>query len=267
MGIPNQTRDHGPPGGGAPSPGSPVAPRGTLDWFEEWFGEEYLALYPHRDEEEAVEVAALIASRVTLPPGAPALDLACGAGRHARALSERWWTVGLDLSPALLRVARAEDPEAPLVRADMRILPFRDGAFRLVVNLFTSFGYFREDAQHERVVAEVARVTAPGGCFVLDFLNASQVRDTLVTSETRVLGSREVRVERAITDDGRFVRKTIELVDEGRTFTERVRLFEAAELAAMLERCRFRVCETLGDYDGTPHHAASPRTILIGERQ
>lgn len=268
MGTPNQSRGHGtPPAAGAHAPGSPVAPRGTLDWFEEWFGEEYLALYPHRDEEEAVEVAALIESRVSLPHGAPALDLACGAGRHMRALSDRWWTVGLDLSPALLRVARAEDPEAPLVRADMRILPFRDGAFRLVMNLFTSFGYFRDDTQHERVVAEVARVTARAGCFVLDFLNADQVRSALVARETRSLGSREVQVERAISDDGRFVRKTINLLDEGRLFTERVRLFDAAELAGMLERCRFRVCEILGDYDGSAHAPSSPRTILIGERQ
>jgi hypothetical protein len=27
------------------------------DWFEDWFGEEYLALYEHRDHHEAREVA------------------------------------------------------------------------------------------------------------------------------------------------------------------------------------------------------------------
>jgi hypothetical protein len=45
------------------------------DWYEEWFGEEYLALYPHRDDEEAREVAALIAGRIDVPARAPALDL------------------------------------------------------------------------------------------------------------------------------------------------------------------------------------------------
>jgi trans-aconitate methyltransferase len=76
------------------------------DWYEEWFGEEYLALYPHRDDEEAREVAALIAGRIDVPAGSPALDLGCGSGRHQRALAERWWTVGLDLSHPLLHVAR-----------------------------------------------------------------------------------------------------------------------------------------------------------------
>ncbi|NUQ21756.1 MAG: class I SAM-dependent methyltransferase, partial [Gemmatimonadaceae bacterium] len=87
------------------------------DWFEEWFDADYLAVSPHRADDEAHDVAALIQSRVNLPPGARALDLACGAGRHQRALAARWWTVGLDLSRILLRVARGEEPAAPLVRA------------------------------------------------------------------------------------------------------------------------------------------------------
>jgi SAM-dependent methyltransferase len=150
------------------------------DWFENWFGEEYIALYPHRDEEEARVVATLIAEQVQLPNTARVLDLACGAGRHQRELCDHWWTVGLDLSPALLRVARSQDRANPLVRADMRRLPFATGALDMVVNLFTSFGYFRDDAQHRVVIQEVARVTRKRGWFVLDFLNAPQVRSTLV---------------------------------------------------------------------------------------
>jgi cyclopropane fatty-acyl-phospholipid synthase-like methyltransferase len=59
------------------------------DSYEEWFGEEYLALYPHRDDEEAREVAALIAGRIDVLAGSPALDLGCGSGRHQRAMVER----------------------------------------------------------------------------------------------------------------------------------------------------------------------------------
>ena len=99
------------------------------------------------------------------------LDLACGAGRHSKPLCERWWTVGLDLSAALLRVARREAPDAPYVRADMRVLPFADESFDLVVNLFTSFGYFEDDHEHARVLARVRDAMKPGGTFVIDFLN------------------------------------------------------------------------------------------------
>jgi SAM-dependent methyltransferase len=237
------------------------------DWYEEWFGEEYLALYPHRDDEEAREVAALIASRVDVPAGAPALDLACGSGRHQRALAERWWTVGLDLSRLLLRVARGEDADAALVRADMRQLPFADGSFALVTNLFTSFGYFRDDRQHERVVAEVARVSKRGGWFVLDFLNAPHVRRTIIPFDRRAQGSRVIEQTRVISDDGRFVRKTITVNDEDREFVERVRLFDPEELRDMLERCGFDVVEILGAYDGRPLDDESPRAIVVGARR
>ena len=237
------------------------------DWYEEWFGEEYLALYPHRDDEEAREVAALIASRVDVRAGSPVLDLACGSGRHQRALAERWWTVGLDLSRLLLRVARGEDAGAALVRADMRQLPFATGSFDLVTNLFTSFGYFRDDLQHERVVAEVARVSKRGGWFVLDFLNAPHVRRTLIPFDRQVHGSRVIEQTREISADGRFVRKTITVTDESREFVERVRLFDPDELRDMLERSGFDVVEILGAYDGRPLDDDSPRAIVIGARR
>jgi ubiquinone/menaquinone biosynthesis C-methylase UbiE len=237
------------------------------DWYEEWFGEEYLALYPHRDDEEAREVAALIASRIDVPAGAPALDLACGSGRHQRALAERWWTIGLDLSRLLLRVARDEDSQAPLIRADMRQLPFADASFSLVTNLFTSFGYFRDESQHMRVIAEVARVTRRGGWFVLDFLNAPQVRRSLISFDRRTEGGRVIEQTREISGDGRFVRKTITVSDEDREFVERVRLFDPHELTEMVERAGFDVIEMLGGYDGQPRADDSPRAIVVGARR
>jgi SAM-dependent methyltransferase len=238
------------------------------DWFEDWFGEEYLALYEHRDHHEAREVVTLIAERMGDAVDAPVLDLACGAGRHQRTLGERgWWTVGLDLSPSLLRAARGEDRTAPLVRADMRELPFAGRSFALVVNLFTSFGYFREDAQHLRVLTEVARVLQPGGWFVLDYLHAGQVRQSLVHHDERTVGTVTVEQEREISADGRFVRKTITIGDLGRTFVERVRLFEPSELAALCTGAGFVVDSVFGDYDGSPLRDDSPRTILFARRR
>lgn len=236
------------------------------DWFEDWFGEEYLALYTHRDEHEAERVADLIEARIQLPRDGRALDLACGAGRHQRELSDHWWTVGLDLSPSLLHAARTADRAAPLVRADMRTLPFKDCAFDLVVNLFTSFGYFSDDRAHRRVVEEVARVTCPGGWFVLDYLNPGHVRRTLVPLDVRTVGQHTIEQERTISDDGRFVRKTITIGEFGRTFVERVRLFEPDELTGMVEASGYSVVELLGDYSGSPLDAASTRTILIARR-
>lgn len=237
------------------------------DWFESWFGEEYVALYPHRDAAEAEHAIDLIEKHVPGSRDLRALDLACGGGRHVRALSSRWQTTGLDLSAVMLRLAGREAPDAELVRGDMRVLPFRRGAFDLVVNLFTSFGYFEDDKSHERVIQEVARVTAAGGSFVLDFLNTEHLRDTLVPYDERDIGGRIVEQRREISDDGRFVIKRICIRGDGREFTERVRLFEKAQLTGMMEPAGFDVSAVYGTYDADPFTDESPRVILFGTRR
>jgi SAM-dependent methyltransferase len=237
------------------------------EWFESWFGEEYVALYPHRDAAEAEHAMELIERHVPASPKRRALDLACGAGRHARVLSTRWKTTGLDLSAVLLRLARAEARDAEFVRGDMRVLPFRQGAFELVVNLFTSFGYFADDASHERVIAEVARVTARGGVFVLDFLNTAHLIDTLVPYDEQEIGGRVVEQRREISDDGCYVIKRICIRDENREYTERVRLFEKDELIRMLDASGFDIKAAYGNYDASPAGEDAPRVILFGGRR
>ena len=237
------------------------------DWFEAWFGTDYLRIYQHRDESEAERAIDLIAAHVHGREIQSVLDLACGAGRHSKVLCERWWTVGLDLSAALLRVARREDPDAPYVRADMRELPFAAESFDLVVNLFTSFGYFEDDREHARVLACVRTALRPGGAFVIDFLNAGQVRRNLVPYDERVENGVTIEQTRMISPDDRFVEKTIRLLERGREYVERVRLLSAGDLERMLEAAGFDVVHCFGDYAGSDWSENSPRTILFASRK
>ena len=235
------------------------------EWFEEWFGEEYLQLYPHRDEADARRLVALLTRVLPWRAGWRVLDVGCGAGRHAAALAEAGTRpIGLDLSLSLLRRAR-DVSTAPLVRADMRWLPIRAASMDLTVNLFTSFGYFEADDEHAAVLREMAATVRHGGWFVIDFLNATAVRSGLVPSEEQVLAGATVRVERRLADDGRFVLKSIRTT-EGRLFQERVRLFSPEELETLVIGAGIEVTARFGDYAGGPLADAAPRTILIGRR-
>ncbi len=232
------------------------------EWFEEWFGDDYLRLYPHRDEADAERAVELVRRAVPWRPGLRVLDVGAGAGRHARALSAAGaWCVALDLSAALLRRA-GQATAGPLVRGDMRWLPFRSRSFDLAVNLFTSFGYFAHDAEHAAVVAGVARTLRPGGRLVLDFLNADTVRAAVAAADARA-DAPTVDVARRLSDDGRYVLKTIR-VPADRTYTERVRLLSPGELEAMFHQAGLVVERTFGDYDGTPLGPGTPRAILVG---
>jgi ubiquinone/menaquinone biosynthesis C-methylase UbiE len=110
------------------------------------------------------EEVRIVLARLAGAP-APWLDLSCGPGTLTPHLLARAGgpVVALDASAAMLARARERLPQgALLVRADAAALPFADGAFGAVVNLAALDLY--PDAA--RVVAEVARVLAPGGRWV-----------------------------------------------------------------------------------------------------
>jgi 2-polyprenyl-6-hydroxyphenyl methylase/3-demethylubiquinone-9 3-methyltransferase len=102
-------------------------------------------------------------------PGAPLLDVACGAGLlapHVRARrTEGWRHVGIDLSALSLRQAR--DHGVAPARASAFQLPFADSSLHCVVA-----GEILEHLPDlPAACAELARVLAPGGVLVIDTLN------------------------------------------------------------------------------------------------
>lgn len=241
----------------------------ALEWYRAWFGEEYLALYPHRDEEEAMAGVDLVLRSCGNLSGA-ILDLACGAGRHMVEFEQRGQrAIGLDLSGTLLQQARSRDPRLLLVRGDMRHLPFADASFQLVVNFFTSFGYFAEPEEDARVLAEIRRILRPRGCFALDFLNSERVQSALVSEDERQVGDRRVVQKRCLEDEGRVVVKEILILAPGldepeARYYERVRLYAPEELEEMLRQAGLEPEHTFGDYSGAPPCADCPRYILLG---
>ncbi|MFN7989902.1 MAG: class I SAM-dependent methyltransferase [Thermoanaerobaculia bacterium] len=240
-------------------------------WYASWFGEEYLALYPERDDLEAERQAEFVLG--LLSPYARKgrggiLDLACGTGRHAVVLARGGPVTGVDLSAPLLGRARARraEPRPGFVRADMRRLPFGRGSFGAVVNFFTSFGYFDDPADDVRVLGEVARVLAPGGAFLSDVFNAARVLSTLVSREERTVAGERVSIRRSYDPGTRRVEKEITMGTgaAARTFRERVRVYLRDELEALHREARFGVTAAFGDFDGTPYDPRrSPRLILL----
>jgi SAM-dependent methyltransferase len=85
----------------------------------------------------------------------PVLDIASGEGRLGDLLPDDVFWVGVDDSPTQL----AACTRRPVVRADMRALPFRDGAFAEAAHLWCL--YHLDDPS--LAIAEAARVLRAGG--------------------------------------------------------------------------------------------------------
>ena len=103
-------------------------------------------------------------------PGIKALDLACGTGDIAFALSANGaTTTALDITPRMLELAAAKQSLANpprWVAGDMMALPFANARFDLVT---TGYG-IRNVPILKTAIEEIHRVLKPGGLFLsLDF--------------------------------------------------------------------------------------------------
>jgi SAM-dependent methyltransferase len=237
------------------------------EWFRDWFGDAYLSLYPHRDEDEAALGVELFQRDARVAPGARILDLACGAGRHLERLGEAGFdAIGMDLSATLLHeAARRPGVTGSLVRGDMRALPFADASFDALVNFFTSFGYFLTPDEDRAVIHEIRRVLRRGAPFVMDYLNAAWVIARLEPETRSVINGRRVRQTRWVEGDQVF--KRIELLDgenDAEVYHERVRLYSPRDLEDTLREHGLNPEARFGGYDGSAFSEDSPRLILRG---
>ena len=231
-----------------------------MAWYQEWFGEEYLELYAHRDEAEARQQVEFFQQQCGAVEG-EVLDLACGMGRHLTILEEAGYrAVGCDLSYTMLRTGIIEYGPMAVTRADMRSLPFCSGTFGGLVNFFTSFGYFSSDQENEQVVREMARVLQPDAVFLFDYLNVDRELDRLVTKEDRG----DVQIERWFDPSDRSFNKRITIGEK--RYLERVRGYDLAEISAMFTSAGLVIRSVFGDFAGAPYQAMSPRLILTGRR-
>jgi SAM-dependent methyltransferase len=118
--------------------------------------------------------AGVLRRLLALGPRDRVLDLACGHGRHARALSpEVGLLVGMDRNPDYL--ARARHSGAALVRGDLRALPFRPESFDALYSWYSSL-FMYEDEENARCLAAAVALLRPGGRIVVHHDNPSRLR-------------------------------------------------------------------------------------------
>ncbi len=237
-------------------------------WYRRAFGELYLLVYSHRNEDLAQREIDFLLQKLNLPTGSWVLDLCCGSGRHLRFLRKAGLcAVGLDLSSALLSEAASKRGlRGALVRGDMRHLPF-ERTFKCVLNLFSSFGYFASDRENERALREMVRVLEPGGWLVVDHINRPYLERTLVPRSEEEFPEGRLVQERRIS--GKRVEKEITWIRKGEEplhVHESVRVYTRTELEELLQRFGLEVKWWWGGFEAQPLAAHSPRMIAVARK-
>ena len=106
----------------------------------------------------------VVADAVGAAPGERVLDLAAGTGSSSLPFAAAGAQVAaVDFSLGMLRVGKRAHPQLDLLAGDALALPFADDSFDAVT---ISFG-LRNVADVDAALAEMARVTRPGGRLVV----------------------------------------------------------------------------------------------------
>lgn len=228
-----------------------------MSWFEEWFDSPlYEKLYANRNEEEAALLADLIEEVIPKQTFTRILDLGCGRGRHSITLATRGYRVtGVDLSPEAIKKARNRAEKEKLenvtfLEGDMRE-PV-EGQFDAILNLFTTFGYFLDDEENDRVLKNASGMLPENGRLMIDFLNPSYVARNLVPQESGAFRKVEYTIRRFIEKGMVFKEITFHAPDaeEPLTYTERVKLYDVDWFRVHLSDAGFSIIQTFGDYRG-----------------
>jgi SAM-dependent methyltransferase len=235
-------------------------------WYESWFADpRYLALYKHRDDTEADQMVSLIERTIGIDTSRSILDIPCGTGRHLTAFANRGYRHlgGRDLSQQFIEIAMNDAREHNFTIgysiADMRD-PIQN-TYDIVLNLFTSFGYF-DDAENMNALRNITSAVTRGGYFIMDFLNAANINAGLKMSERFTLdGYGEVAIRKEVING--VVNKHIHFASDGKEFIESVRLYTKDELLSLIGQCSLSIFNIYGDYHGAAYSSESPRVIIF----
>ncbi len=236
------------------------------DWFKDWFASEfYLKVYSHRNDIDAKNLINLITQNIPLSENSYILDAACGNGRHAKQFAELGHKViGFDLSLNLLKIAQYHSVNnLNFFCADIRNM-YLKREFDLILNLFTSFGYFDTDDENSLFVKYASNHITQNGYFVLDYLNPIYVKDNLVTNSHKVVNNYNIEENRIIKNKRVEKEIIISSDDDLHRFYESVRLYSYNEIVNIFSRYGFRVLKTFGNYLGDKYiEKTSERMIFI----
>jgi SAM-dependent methyltransferase len=243
-------------------------------WYQDdhfWKAAEPVMFGEKRWAQAAVQVNDLIQLTGLRVPAA-VLDLCCGLGRHSLEMARRGFDVtGVDRTGVYLQRAQkqadAEKLKVEFVQADMREF-CRPQAFDITLNLFTSFGYFENPAEDQRVLVNVHKSLKPGGKLIMEMAGKEIVARVFRERDWNEENGVICLEQRSISKDWTWMDNRWILLrgDKRDEFRISHRIYSAAELAALLKDCGFSRIDIHGNLAGAPYDHTAERLVVVAHK-
>ena len=151
-------------------------PKPDPEWWKKLFDETYLITDARSvcDEELTCREVDFLQRALKLEKSWSILDLCGGNGRHSLELSRRGFhdVTVLDYAKALIDLgekrARKEGLNTEFLRRDARDTGLPSGTFKVIIVMASSFGYFLDEGENEKILHEAYRILIPEGSLLLD---------------------------------------------------------------------------------------------------
>lgn len=191
-----------------------------------------------------------------------AVDICCGIGKMSHALANCGYkTLGIDLSAEQLEIARQISPGPDYVRTDMGALP--PGQYDLLLNIYTSFGYYNTEEEDLAVLSEWYKALRPGGVLIMELADMDRARNRIDNSGCLI------RINQGVTEylfmDWDKQLLTVDYEKDEMNWSCVTRLYEKEVLRSALLKARFKTVEIYGSFDRRPKHEDN-NLILIAQK-
>ena len=236
------------------------------DFWEKW----QCVLFPKHRWELSVRDIADIIHLLDVQAGSHVLDLCCGPGRHTIELAAHGFNVtAVDRTEYYLNQARqlANEKELSIdfICEDMRTFIMPD-SFDLVLNLFTSFGYFEDKEDDKKVVDNVFKSLKKGGRFLIDLMGKEVLARLFRERDWYEVDGITLLEERKLHRNWSWIESRWIMMNDDDKMEHKIshRLYAASELIDLFRDCGFSYVRAYGDLSGNPYDQNASRLVVTG---
>jgi SAM-dependent methyltransferase len=144
----------------------------------------------------------------------------------------------------------------------------RPGSFDAAINMFTSFGYFQDRRDDQRVARNLARSLGPKGVLVIETMGREVLARIFRPRDWYEQSGYLVLEERKVSPDWSRIESRWILI-KGKTrqeFTFSLRLYSAGEIKGLLKGAGFRRVEVFGGLSGAPYDHQANRLVIVAKK-